>query len=84
MTVIQSDSRLEAAMRLTRRTRWLRRRGRARRSGTPTTRSSWPCKGPPSPIPQARADLGQVPAHEQVVLLPRAILEGYREDAACD
>jgi hypothetical protein len=30
--------------------------------------------------PAARADLGQVPAHEQVVLLPRAILESYRRD----
>lgn len=28
--------------------------------------------------PAARADLGTVPVHEQVVLLPRAILEGYR------
>ena len=28
--------------------------------------------------PQARADAGHVPAHEQVVLLPRAILDGYR------
>jgi hypothetical protein len=28
--------------------------------------------------PQARADLGHVPAHEQVVLLPRAVLDDYR------
>jgi len=27
--------------------------------------------------PQARADLGGIPAHEQVVLLPRKILDGY-------
>jgi hypothetical protein len=27
--------------------------------------------------PDARADLGQIPAHEQVVLLPRALLEKY-------
>jgi hypothetical protein len=27
--------------------------------------------------PQARADLGPVPAHEQVVLLPRNLLESY-------
>lgn len=27
--------------------------------------------------PEARADLGQIPAHEQVVLLPRALLERY-------
>ncbi len=35
-------------------------------------------QGPILTDPQARADLGQVPAHEQVVLLPRAILDGYR------
>ncbi len=28
--------------------------------------------------PEALADAGQSPAHEQVILLPRAILEGYR------
>lgn len=27
--------------------------------------------------PQARADLGEIPAHEQVVLLPRKILDSY-------
>ena len=27
--------------------------------------------------PQARADLGEIPAHEQVVLLPRKILDDY-------
>ena len=27
--------------------------------------------------PQARVDLGEIPAHEQVVLLPRKILDGY-------
>jgi hypothetical protein len=26
----------------------------------------------------ALADLGPIPAHEQVVLIPRAILDGYR------
>jgi hypothetical protein len=28
--------------------------------------------------PQARVGLGPVPAHEQVVLVPRAILDSYR------
>jgi hypothetical protein len=28
--------------------------------------------------PEARADLGPVPAHEQVVLLPRHLFESYR------
>jgi hypothetical protein len=28
--------------------------------------------------PEARADLGPVPAHEQVVLLPRDLVESYR------
>ena len=37
-------------------------------------------QGPALTDPEARADLGQVPAHEQVVLLPRAILESYRRD----
>ena len=36
--------------------------------------------------PEARADLGSIPAHEQVVLLPRAFLESYgrsrRDDPA--
>jgi hypothetical protein len=27
--------------------------------------------------PEARADLGQIPAHEQVVLFPRALLDSY-------
>ena len=27
--------------------------------------------------PQARVDLGEIPAHEQVVLLPRKILDSY-------
>lgn len=27
--------------------------------------------------PQARADLGEIPAHEQVVLLPQKILDSY-------
>jgi hypothetical protein len=32
--------------------------------------------------PEARGDLGQIPAHEQVVLLPRALLERYRRSQA--
>ena len=76
MTVIQSDSRLEAACDSPDAPE-AATTARARRSGTLTTRNSWPCKGAALTDPEARADLGQVPAHEQVVLLPRAILEGY-------
>jgi hypothetical protein len=78
MTVIQSDSRLEAAaMHLTRKL-----------SGCDdgTCPAVWDTDDPELVAvqgtvltdPQALADLGQVPAHEQVVLLPREILDGYR------
>ncbi|MGH3180514.1 MAG: hypothetical protein ACRDOE_01180 [Streptosporangiaceae bacterium] len=30
---------------------------------------------------EARADLGQIPAHEQVVVLPRSLLERYARSA---
>ena len=77
MTVIQSDSRLEAAMRLTRKL-----------SGCDdgTCPAIWDTDDPQLVAvqgailtdPQALRRPGQVPAHEQVVLLPRAILDGYR------
>jgi hypothetical protein len=31
--------------------------------------------------PEARADLGEIPAHEQVVLLPRTLLDSYRRQS---
>jgi len=30
--------------------------------------------------PQARADIGEIPAHETVVVLPRSLLEGYARE----
>ena len=77
MMVIQTDSRLEAVMHLTRKL-----------SGCDdgTCPAIWDTDDPEFVAvqgtlltdPQARADLGQIPAHEQVVLLPRVMLDGYR------
>jgi hypothetical protein len=47
-----------------------------RRFMTPTTR---PDSGAGSALtdPEARADLGDIPAHEEVVVLPWSLLESY-------
>ena len=76
MKVIQTDSRLEAAMHLTRKL-----------SGCDdgTCPAIWDTDDPQLVAvqgavltdPQARADLGEIPAHEQVVLLPRKIFDSY-------
>jgi hypothetical protein len=77
MMVIQSDSRLEAVMRLTRKS------GGCDDGTCPAIYDTddpemVAVQGAVLTDPQARADAGQVPAHEQVVLLPRSILDSYR------
>ena len=77
MEVIQSDSRLEAAMRLTR---------KLAGCDDGTCPAVWATddpelvavRGTTLTDAEALADAGPGAAHEQVVLLPRAILEGYR------
>jgi len=77
MTVIQSDSRLEAAMRLTR---------KLAGCDDGTCPAIWgtddpelvAVRGTTLTDAAARADAGPGAAHEQIVLLPRAILEDYR------
>jgi hypothetical protein len=77
MTVIQSDSRLELIMRLTRKL-----------SGCDdgTCPAVWATDDPELMAVQgavltdttALAAAGQVPDHERIVLIPREILDGYR------
>jgi hypothetical protein len=77
MTVIQSDSHLEAAMRLTR---------KLAGCDDGTCPAVWATDDPElvavrgTALTDAAAlsDAGPGGAHEQVVLLPRAILEAYR------
>ena len=77
MRVIQTDSRYGGSMRLTR---------KFPGCDDGTCPAIWDTDDPQLVAvqgailtdPEARADLGQVPAHEQVVLLPRVLIEGYR------
>jgi hypothetical protein len=77
MKVIQSDSRLEAAMRLTR---------KLAGCDDGTCPAMWDTDDPELVAvrgailtdAEALADAGPGAAHEQVVLVPRAYLEGYR------
>ena len=77
MKVIQSDSRLEAVMRLTR---------KLAGCDDGTCPAMWDTDDPELVAvrgailtdAEALADAGPGAAHEQVVLVPRAYLEGYR------
>ena len=77
MTLIRSDSRLEAACVSPANSQAVTT-AHAQRSGIPMTRKLVAVRGTTLTDPEALADAGQSPAHEQVILLPRAILEGYR------